>query len=75
MVSTTAEQLLQRFTDPINRGSSLTTETVNAVLAGDDLLVEQVLSLKRDDGDLVSIVCHIFRFRGSTDLLHPRVPQ
>ena len=62
VVSTTAEQLLHRFTDPINRGSSLSTETVNAVLAGNDVLVEQVSSVKRDGGEFISIVCHIFSF-------------
>ena len=63
VVSTSSEQLLNRFADPINRGSSLTTETVNVVEAGGDVLVEQVSSIMRDDRDFVSIVCHIFTVR------------
>ena len=47
VVTTSADQLLQRFTDPINRGSSLTTETVNAVQAADDVLIEQVFTMTR----------------------------
>jgi ketosteroid isomerase-like protein len=60
VVSTTADQLLRRLTDPINQGSSLTTETVNAVRAGDDVMVEQVSTVSRDGDTFVSIVCHIF---------------
>jgi ketosteroid isomerase-like protein len=60
VVSTTADQLLRRLTDPINRGSSLTTETVNAVRAGDDVMVEQVSTISRDGDTFVSIICHIF---------------
>jgi ketosteroid isomerase-like protein len=64
VVSTSADQLLQRFTDPINRGTSLTTETINAVAAGDDVLVEQLSTVTRDDAQFTSIVCHIFSFDG-----------
>ena len=60
VVSTTADQVLRRLTDPINRGSSLTTETVNAVRAGDDVMVEQVSTISRDGDTFVSIICHIF---------------
>lgn len=57
---TSADQLLRRLTDPINQGSSLSTETVNAVRAGDDVMVEQVSTVSRDGDTFVTIVCHIF---------------
>jgi ketosteroid isomerase-like protein len=60
VVSTSSDELLKRLTDPINRGSSLTTETVNVVRAGDDVLVEQISAIARDGRDHVSTVCHIF---------------
>lgn len=60
VMTTTASELLDRFTAPINQGNSLRTETVNAVRAGDDVLVEQVSTVHRDGRDHVSIVCHIF---------------
>ena len=60
VVSTSADQLLARLAAPINQGSSLTTETVNAVRAGDDVMVEQLSTITRDGQDLVSMVCHIF---------------
>jgi len=64
VMTTSADQLLQRFAAPINRGSSLTTETVNAVKAADDVLIEQISTVKRDDGrEFVSIVCHIFSLK------------
>jgi ketosteroid isomerase-like protein len=61
VVSGSADQLIRRLADPINSGSSLTTETVNAVPAGDDdVLVEQLSTFTRDGQDFVSMVCHIF---------------
>ena len=60
VVSTSADQLVRRLTDPINQGSSLSTETVNAVRAGDDVMVEQVSTISRGGDSFVSIVCHIF---------------
>jgi ketosteroid isomerase-like protein len=62
VVSTSADQVLRRFTDPINHGTSLTTETVNAVGAGDDVLVEQLSTITRDGSQFTSMVCHIFSF-------------
>ena len=38
----------------------LTTETVNAVAAGDGVLVEQVSTLHTAEGDKVSCVAHLF---------------
>ena len=59
-----ADAFVERLAAPINRATSLTTETVNAVRAGEDVLVEQVSTLAGVDGDRVSIVCHIFSIEG-----------
>jgi ketosteroid isomerase-like protein len=59
-VVTSADELVARFHAPINQGSSLTTETVNLVEAGGDVLVEQLSTVRRADRDHVSMVCHIF---------------
>ena len=51
---------------PISRPPSerapprLTTETVNAVAAGGDVLIEQVSTLHTDEEDKVSCVAHLF---------------
>jgi ketosteroid isomerase-like protein len=58
-VFSSADELLARLAAPIN----LTTETVNTVLAGDDVLVERVSTVSQDGRDHVSIVCHIFTVR------------
>lgn len=60
VASTSADQLLRRLSDPINRGTRLTTETVNLVAAGEDVLVEQLSTISRDGASFVSMVCHIF---------------
>lgn len=57
---TGADDVIERLRAGINSGSSLTTETVNAVAAGPDVLVEQVSTLHTDQGDKVSCVAHIF---------------
>jgi ketosteroid isomerase-like protein len=59
-VITSADELIARFHAPINQGSSLTTETVNLVEAGGDVLVEQTSTVRRGDQSHVSMVCHIF---------------
>jgi hypothetical protein len=61
-MSTSADLVLQRLPDPINQGSSLTTDTANAVRAGGDVLVKHVFAVTRDGTQFVSIICHIFRF-------------
>jgi hypothetical protein len=43
-----------------NAAARLTTETVNAVAAGGDVLIEQVSTLHTDEGDKVSCVAHLF---------------
>lgn len=57
---TSADDFIARLRAPINKGSSLTTETVNLVEAGGDVLVEQLSTLRRGDRSHVSMVCHIF---------------
>jgi ketosteroid isomerase-like protein len=57
---TGADDMIERLRAGINSGSSLTTETVNAVAAGPDVLVEQVSTLHTNQGDKVSCVAHIF---------------
>ena len=44
----------------MNSGAVLRTETVNAVAAGEDVLVEQVSVLRTEDGDRTSAVCFLF---------------
>jgi ketosteroid isomerase-like protein len=57
---TSADELIARLHAPINQGSSLTTETVNLVEAGGDVLVEQLSTVRRAGQSHVSMVCHIF---------------
>jgi ketosteroid isomerase-like protein len=58
-----ADAMIDRLRAGFNSGSRLTTETVNAVQAGPDVLVEQVSTIHSDDGDKVSCVAHIFTVR------------
>ncbi len=60
VVLTGADALIQRLQAPINSASSLTTETVNAQRAGDDVMVEQLSTIADEQGRHVSMVCHIF---------------
>lgn len=55
-----ADSLIERLKAPINRATSLTTENVNVQRAGDDVLVEQLSTITDEDGEHVSMVCHIF---------------
>jgi ketosteroid isomerase-like protein len=55
-----ADEVVSRLRSAINAGSRLTTETVNMVIAGGDVLVEQVSTLHTDQGDKVSCVAHLF---------------
>ncbi len=57
---TGADALVDRLRSAANAGSRLTTETVNAVAAGGDVLIEQVSTLHTDEGDRVSCVAHLF---------------
>lgn len=59
-VLTSAAELIARLRAPVNQGSSLTTETVNLVEAGGDVLVEQLSTIRRAEQSHVSMVCHIF---------------
>jgi len=60
VVFTAADQLVERMKAPINKSSSLTTENVNVVQAGKDVLVEQLSTITRAGRSHVSMVCHIF---------------
>jgi ketosteroid isomerase-like protein len=57
---TGADAMVDRLRSGTNAGARLTTETVNAVEAGDDVLIEQVSTLHTGDGDKVSCVAHVF---------------
>jgi len=57
---TGADAVVDRLRSGANAGARLTTETVNAVAAGGDVLVEQVSTLHTDEGDKVSCVAHLF---------------
>jgi ketosteroid isomerase-like protein len=57
---TGADAVISRLREGINAGVNLTTETVNAVRAGEDVLVEQVSTLHTDEGDKVTCIAHIF---------------
>lgn len=57
---TGADAVVDRLRSGANAGARLTTETVNAVVAGDDVLIEQVSTLRTADGDKVSCVAHLF---------------
>jgi ketosteroid isomerase-like protein len=57
---TSADAAIERLKAPINKASSLTTENVNAQLAGEDVMVEQLSTVTDQAGRHVSMVCHIF---------------
>jgi hypothetical protein len=54
--------VVDRLRSGANAGARLTTETVNAVAAGGDVLIEQVSTLHTGEGDRVSCVAHLFTF-------------
>lgn len=58
-VITGADAVVSRLQAPINTSTSLTTENVNVVQAGPDVLVEQLSTITRDGTAHVSMVCHI----------------
>ena len=55
-----AAEIVERLQAPINSSTSLTTENVNVVRAGDDVLVEQLSTLHVEGRHHVSMVCHLF---------------
>ena len=57
---TGADAVVDRLRSSTNASARLATETVNAVAAGDDVLIEQVSILRTGDGDKVSCVAHLF---------------
>lgn len=58
-----AEAVIARLQAPVNSGAVLRTETVNAVAAGDEVLVEQVSVLTTEAGEQTSAVCFLFTVR------------
>lgn len=58
-----ADAVIARLQAPVNSGSVLRTETVNAVAAGDEVLVEQVSVLTTETGERTSAVCFLFTVR------------
>ena len=57
---TGADAVVDRLRSGTNAAARLTTETVNAMAAGNDVLIEQVSILHTGDGDKMSCVAHIF---------------
>jgi ketosteroid isomerase-like protein len=55
-----ADAVIARLQAPVNTGAVLRTETVNAVAAGGDVLIEQVSMLATESGDRTSAVCFLF---------------
>ena len=59
-----ADQIVARLQEASNAGSVLSTETVNIVAAGPDVLVEQLSTITREGSRHTSMVCHIFTVEG-----------
>jgi ketosteroid isomerase-like protein len=55
-----SESVINRLQAPSNAGTVLQTETVNAVAAGDEVLVEQVSTITASARVYVSSVCFLF---------------
>jgi ketosteroid isomerase-like protein len=55
-----ADAVVARLQESINAASSLTTETVNLVAAGGDVLVEQLSILEGPFGPRRTMIAHIF---------------
>jgi ketosteroid isomerase-like protein len=55
-----SESVINRLQAPSNAGTVLQTETVNAVAAGDEVLVEQVATITTSARVHVSSVCFLF---------------
>lgn len=64
VVHNSAEALVTRLQAPSNAGTVLSTETVNAVAAGDDVLVEQISTITKDSREYTSSVCFLFTVAG-----------
>jgi ketosteroid isomerase-like protein len=58
-----ADAVIARLQAPVNAGPVLRTETVNAVSAGDDVLIEQVSVITTESGERTSAVCFLFTVR------------
>jgi ketosteroid isomerase-like protein len=55
-----ADAVVARLQEPINNATSLTTENTTVQQAGNDVYVEQLSTIVDDNGNHVSMVCHIF---------------
>ena len=55
-----ADSVVARLQEAINSASSLSTETVNVVAAGNDVLVEQLSVLEGPFGPRRTMIAHIF---------------
>jgi ketosteroid isomerase-like protein len=60
VVITGADALIERLQAPINAATSLTTENTNIEPVDGGVLVEQLSQIIDDDGEHISMVCHIF---------------
>ena len=54
------DAIISRLRQPSNASRALQTQTVNAVSAGDEVLVEQLSTIITDSGQYVSSTCFVF---------------
>ena len=69
-----ADSFVARLQEAINSASSLSTETVNVVAAGDDVLVEHLSVLEGPFGPRRTIIAHLHG-RRREDHPDPELPQ
>ncbi len=58
-----ADDVMARLSAAVNSSAVLRTETVNAVRAGDDVLIEQVSTMTTSEGEQIGAVCFLFTVR------------
>jgi ketosteroid isomerase-like protein len=59
----TSDSVVARLKEAINAGSNLSTQTENLVLAGGDVLVEQLSVLQGPFGPRQTMIAHLFTVR------------
>jgi ketosteroid isomerase-like protein len=63
-----ADDVVGRLAEPLNDGVRLTTENTNVIAAGEEVVVEQMSTIKQQGRQHVSMVCHIFTVIGDASL-------
>ena len=69
------DAVVDRLRAGANAGARLTTETVNAVAAGGDVLIEQVSTMHTDEGDKVELCRPPVHCRRQPDREDPDLPE